>query len=163
MANANPVLKGYPSPAPSCSSKRHFIAGIQTTVYGLDELARRPQSRKAACIWLLHGRLGRQENMQPMAHSVIHAWSRYLDTHDGKDVVGLIAITFDQRNHDSRTVDVSANADWKGGNPGHGVDMFSIYRTSQVSIGHAVALITRRGNSVRSIPANGLCRSFYLS
>jgi len=40
---------------------------------------------------------------------------------------GLIAVAFDQRNHGSREVDKLANEAWRGGNPRHAQDMFSVF------------------------------------
>ena len=41
---------------------------------------------------------------------------------------GLIAVSFDQRNHGTRLVDLLANEAWRQGNPRHAQDMFSIFR-----------------------------------
>ncbi|KAH6674181.1 Alpha/Beta hydrolase protein [Halenospora varia] len=41
--------------------------------------------------------------------------------------VGLIAVSFDQRNHGTREVNAIANEAWRGGNNNHAQDMFSIF------------------------------------
>ncbi len=105
-------------------SKQVFIiAGILTTVYGLDELSSDVQ--EVACLWLLHPRLQTQECMQPIASRAISHWNG-----QRRSTKGLVAVSFDQRNHGSRLVDAAANEAWRSGNPRHAQDMFSIYRTS---------------------------------
>ena len=116
---------------PASVSKEAFsIAGIITTVYGLEELP--SNIREVACLWLLHPRLQTQECMEPIAASTILDWNARL--HDGtasngQASQGLIAVSFDQRNHGSREVDKLSNEAWRSGNPKHAQDMFSIYRT----------------------------------
>ena len=51
---------------------------------------------------------------------------------------GLIAVSFDQRNHGSRKIDELANQDWRSGNERHAQDMFSIYRLFQ---SHRVSVV----------------------
>jgi hypothetical protein len=111
---------------PSVSQKKYPIAGILTTVFGLDELP--SQASEIACLWLLHPRLATQERMTGIAESVIADWNqRIKDGHAGP-VKGLIAVSFDQRNHGTRLVDPLANEAWRQGNPRHAQDMFSIFR-----------------------------------
>ncbi|KKA25753.1 hypothetical protein T310_0231 [Rasamsonia emersonii CBS 393.64] len=123
-------MEGSFTPQPSSlSRKTYHIAGIQTTVFGLDELP--PQSSEVACLWLLHPRLQTQEYMTKIATSVVDDWNKRLK--DGgagarQKVKGLIAVTFDQRNHGTRQVDPLANEAWKQGNPRHAQDMFSIFQ-----------------------------------
>ncbi|KAK8152998.1 Alpha/Beta hydrolase protein [Phyllosticta citrichinensis] len=101
------------------SQSTFTIAGILTTVHGLDQLP--PQPSSVACLWLLHPRHQTKECMAPLASQAIQAWNSRQTTS------GLIAVSFDQRNHGSRKVDGVANEDWRGGNPRHAQDMFSIY------------------------------------
>ncbi|KAK2789178.1 hypothetical protein FQN53_002403 [Emmonsiellopsis sp. PD_33] len=105
------------------SSAARLVAGIQLTVYGLDELS---PSQPAACLWLFHGRLSSQQAMQPVAARCIDAWNSQ-NKHGQAKGKGLIAVSFDQRNHGGRTVDAEANQDWAGGNESHAADMFGIY------------------------------------
>ena len=115
-------------PAP-ISSQTFHIAGINTTVHGLSEL---PQtSTEVAVLWLLHPRLQTQECMAPVAAAMIADWNRRIQ--EGRDGSysgrkGLVAVTFDQRNHGERLVDKVANQAWRSGNERHAQDMFSIYR-----------------------------------
>lgn len=109
------------------SSETHCIAGILTTVYGLSEL--QADIHNVACLWLLHPRLQTQKCMQPIASSTIHHWNERSRTRKNKDgATGLIAVSFDQRNHGSREVDKLANEAWKAGNERHAQDMFTSYR-----------------------------------
>ncbi|CAI7576070.1 unnamed protein product [Penicillium glandicola] len=114
---------GRPIPA-AISQKVYAIAGISVTVFGLEEL--RKEASEVACLWLLHPRLGTQERMFHIANSTITDWNtRNQDTPSTK---GLIAVSFDQRNHGTRLVDPLANESWKKGNPRHAQDMFSIFQ-----------------------------------
>ncbi|PGH10879.1 hypothetical protein AJ79_05239 [Helicocarpus griseus UAMH5409] len=112
---------GYPPPRISKSS--FTVAGIPVTVYGLSDLP--PDVTHVAVLWLLHPRLRSHECMEPIAAYCIHHWNDNCKKDDGPK--GLIAISFDQRNHGSRLVDNRANLAWAQGNKSHAVDMFSIY------------------------------------
>jgi hypothetical protein len=106
----------------SVSKTVYFIAGIRTTVYGLDQLPK--DVSEIACLWLLHPRLATDESMTPIAGRTITAWNN----RRGSQKKGLIAVSFDQRNHGTRKVDPLANEAWRQGNTRHAQDMFSIYR-----------------------------------
>ncbi len=130
MAINNPMEKTYTTTPASVSKKTFSIAGIITTVYGLGELP--SQVEDVACLWLLHPRLQTQACMEPIAASMIIDWNRRLQEAtaiSGQASKGLIAVSFDQRNHGSREVDKLANEAWRSGNAKHAQDMFSIYRT----------------------------------
>jgi dienelactone hydrolase len=62
--------------------------------------------------------------MAPIAASMIHSWNSQKPPNSKQ---GLIAVSFDQRNHGSRQVDKLANDDWRHGNPRHAQDMFGTY------------------------------------
>ncbi len=63
--------------------------------------------------------------MAPIAAEAIHAWNaRVQQDRAGPRPPGLIAASFDQRNHGSRTVDELHNQAWRDGNPRHAQDMF---------------------------------------
>ncbi|KAJ5114614.1 hypothetical protein NUU61_000373 [Penicillium alfredii] len=114
---------GHPKPT-AVSQKVYAIAGIQVTVFGLEEL--RSQTTEVACLWLLHPRLATQERMTGIATSAITDWNgKVQNTPSAK---GLIAVSFDQRNHGTRLVDPLANEAWRQGNPRHAQDMFSIFQ-----------------------------------
>ena len=109
------------------AKKTYVIAGILTTIYGLEELS--PKTSSVTCLWLLHPRLQRQSCMEPVASAAIRTWNQRLrQKKDPSQSHGLIAASFDQRNHGTREVDPLANKAWKAGNPRHAQDMFSIYR-----------------------------------
>ncbi|KAL5043407.1 hypothetical protein BDW71DRAFT_119833 [Aspergillus fruticulosus] len=111
------------------SRKVFSIAGIQTTVFGLDEL--HSQASEIACLWLLHPRLATIERMVPIATAVINDWNKRIQegrAGSSKSIKGLIAVAFDQRNHGTRLVDPLCNESWKKGNPRHAQDMFSIFQ-----------------------------------
>lgn len=114
---------GRPKPA-AVSQKVFAIAGISVTVFGLEELS--SQATGVACLWLLHPRLATQERMTNIAASAITDWNG--KTKGNQSAKGLIAVSFDQRNHGTRMVDPLANEAWRQGNPRHAQDMFSIFR-----------------------------------
>ncbi|KAL8697023.1 MAG: hypothetical protein Q9201_007351 [Fulgogasparrea decipioides] len=126
MSPPNPMtgsMEGsFPNPPLPVSQKTFTIAGILVTVHGLDELS--PEAPKVACLWLLHPRLQTQRCMGPLAAATLNDWNQRKE----KDNVGLVAVTFDQRNHGSRKVDPLSNEAWRFGNERHAQDMFSIYR-----------------------------------
>lgn len=131
MATNNPMEKTYFASPAAVSKKTFTIAGILTTVYGLEELPL--EIKNVTCLWLLHPRLQTQACMEPIADSSITDWNRRLQeskSSQGQASMGLIAVSFDQRNHGTREVDSTANEAWRSGNPKHAQDMFSIYRTS---------------------------------
>lgn len=111
---------------PSVSKRTYPIAGILTTVFGLDELP--SQASDVACLWLLHPRLATQERMTRIAVEAITDWNNRIRDGRTQSVKGLIAVSFDQRNHGTRMVDPLANEAWKQGNARHAQDMFSIFR-----------------------------------
>ncbi|PWY67572.1 hypothetical protein BO70DRAFT_366306 [Aspergillus heteromorphus CBS 117.55] len=130
MADASKELdaSGSSNP-PSLSRKTYPIAGILTSVFGLDELPE--QTSEVACLWLLHQRLSTQERMEKVATAVITDWNtriRENGASSSQPVKGLIAVAFDQRNHGTRLVDPLGNESWKQGNPRHAQDMFSVFQ-----------------------------------
>jgi len=122
MPVADPIEIAMPS---SPISKQTFIiGGIICTVYGLSELP--TQTSSVSCLWLLHPRLGTQQRMEPIARHVISAWNER--HHNSTAPRGLIAVSFDQRNHNSRLVEPLVNETWKHGNARHAQDMFSVFQ-----------------------------------
>ncbi len=116
-------MDGSFSDTPPSVSKQNFtIAGISVDVFGLDDLS--PDVQEVACLWLLHPRLQTQACMRPLAAAILNAWN----DRDESKKFGLLAVTFDQRNHGSREIDAMANEAWRSGNARHAQDMFSIYR-----------------------------------
>lgn len=109
------------SGTPPCSQKTLHIAGISTTVHGLEELPANCES--VSCIWLLHGRLGSMKHMDIPAAQFINGWNKTLENSSGGNKKGLIAVSFDQRNHGSRQLESLPNETWKTGNPRHAQDV----------------------------------------
>ena len=98
------------------------------TVYGLDELAAGVEH--VTCLWLLHGRGDTQDSMAFVAGALLNS----LPAQATGSTKGVIAVTFDQRNHGSRLVDPKANVSWKQGNPTHGIDMFNIFSGTAMDV-----------------------------
>ena len=123
MAETNNPLDPASPDQPTISTQTHTIAGILTHVHGLSEL---PSSTSTvACLWLLHPRLQTAQKMAPIAAAIISAWNaRIRAGRAGSNPTGLIAVSFDQRNHGSRLVDKLHNEAWRQGNPRHAQDMF---------------------------------------
>lgn len=130
MSNAtpNPVAHTFGTPEP-VSAVQYHIAGILVTVHGLDEVA--ASTKDVAVLWLLHPRLQTQACMAPFAATMIRAWNQHQGRGSGsrrsKPPKGLIAVSFDQRNHGTREVSAIANEAWRSGNERHALDMFSCY------------------------------------
>jgi pimeloyl-ACP methyl ester carboxylesterase len=125
MATNNPLEKTYSSSL-TVSSTVYSIAGILTTVYGLQELPLDVQ--EIAVLWLLHPRLQTHASMSPIAAQTVQHWN----SRRGSSRKGLIAVSFDQRNHGSRLIDKLANEAWRQNNPRHAQDMYSIYHGTAV-------------------------------
>lgn len=117
-----------PHPEP-ISSTTHHIAGILTTVYGIAQLP--PSCTTVAVLWLLHPRLQTQACMAPLAAHLISEYCKS-PQHKSRPTKGLIAVSFDQRNHGSREVLPIANEAWRSGNENHAQDMFSCYAGTAV-------------------------------
>jgi len=82
-------------------------------------------------LWLLHPRLQTQSCMEPIAASAINDWNHRLKTAESAGPrIGLVAASFDQRNHGSRKINKVANEAWRSGNASHAQDMLGIYRSS---------------------------------
>ncbi|KAI9881526.1 MAG: hypothetical protein M1830_000089 [Pleopsidium flavum] len=143
MATHNPMEKTYTVPPAFVSRKTFSIAGIITTVYGLGELPSR--IKDVTCLWLLHPRLQTQACMEPIAASTIIDWNRRLQESTAGGVQaspGLIAVSFDQRNHGSREVDKLSNEAWRSGNAKHAQDMFSIYHGTAIDTSHLLTYLS---------------------
>ena len=122
MSAPNPMAGSFTNAPTPMSSKEYIIAGLLVTVYGLEELA--PEAKEVACLWLLHPRLQTQECMSPLAAATLNDWNQRAESRHK----GLLAVSFDQRNHGSREIDPMANQAWRSGNERHAQDMFSIFR-----------------------------------
>jgi pimeloyl-ACP methyl ester carboxylesterase len=77
--------------------------------------------------------------MTPIAGQVISSWNKRIsDGRAGKHPKGLIAVSFDQRNHGTRQVDALHNGSWRESNPRHAQDMFSCYHGTAVDTSHLI-------------------------
>lgn len=115
-----------PSEVPALVSAKTFhIAGILTTVHGLEELS--SQVNTISCLWLLHPRLASRQMMASVAASMINQWNKTIETSSNGLKKGLIAVSFDQRNHGSRGADTLSNEAWNAGNPRHAQDVGCVY------------------------------------
>jgi hypothetical protein len=112
------------SAPPAFSTTVYCITGIKTTVFGLEELPK--DAKEVSCLWLLHPRLSNQERMAPLANQALAEWhSKSKERQGGR---GLIAVSFDQRNHGTRLIESLSNESWRQGNKNHAQDMFGTYR-----------------------------------
>ncbi|KAL2399026.1 hypothetical protein ABEF93_007091 [Exophiala dermatitidis] len=128
--NTGSTAHSIPYPEP-ISAVRHHIAGILVTVFGLNELP--PGTSDIAVLWLLHPRLQTQACMAPFAAHLISEWNKHRSSvNNSNSKKGLIAVSFDQRNHGSRKVSDMANEAWRTGNEHHAPDMFSCYAGTAV-------------------------------
>lgn len=125
--NTGSTEKSIPYPPPT-SRVEHVVAGLKTVTYGLAELP--ATCTEVAVLWLLHPRLQDQECMAPFAAQFVHAWNALPDHKNRKK--GLIAVSFDQRNHGTRLVDPIVNEAWRSGNERHAQDMFSSFHGTAV-------------------------------
>lgn len=65
--------------------------------------------------------------MAPIAASCISDWNKTLENSPvSRTKKGLVAVSFDQRNHGTREVENLSNEAWNLGNPRHAQDMFSV-------------------------------------
>ena len=128
MSTIIPLLYASDKLSKQVSRRDFCVAGIITSVYGLEEL--RSECVSVCCLWLLHPRLQTKEYMKPIAVSAINMWKEVAHDTEMKDDKhsGFIVVAFDQRNHGTRLVDIKANHDWRSGNETHAQDLFSTYR-----------------------------------
>ena len=155
MATLNPMERSYEAAPPSVSKKTFLIAGIVTTVYGLDEIS--PDIENVTCLWLLHPRGQSQACMEVTAFTAITTWNQTIALkRDRGPPLGLIAVSFDQRNHGSREIEKLANEAWKTGNEKHAQDMFSIYRSSPVKPPETIISDLHRGYGLRYLSADNI-------
>jgi pimeloyl-ACP methyl ester carboxylesterase len=139
MAPPNPIEKTFSNKPASVSSSKYLMAGLLTTVYGLEELSTDRQN--VSVLWLHHPRLGQQESMNGIANTMINEWNGRTRNLQTKNTPGLIAVSLDQRNHGSRMVDPIANADWRSGDEQHAQDMFSAYHGTQLDTSQLITYL----------------------
>jgi len=92
--------------------------------------------------------------MAPFAAQFIKTWN----SKSGSTQKGLIAVSFDQRNHGSREVSAIANEAWRSGNEKHAQDMFSCYHGTATDtfqlLDHIEAYIFPEASDTRTITQN---------
>ncbi|KAK0613380.1 hypothetical protein B0T14DRAFT_277931 [Immersiella caudata] len=131
---ASPAEADLP-PRPSISMRTMPMAGLLVDVHGLEELS--PFATRITCLWLHHQRLGNKERMADVAARCVAAWNERSrkSKAKGSPERGLIALTFDQRNHGTRLVSDRGNESWNKGNETHAQDMFGIMAGAVVDQG----------------------------
>jgi pimeloyl-ACP methyl ester carboxylesterase len=133
-STGNPLERTVYADNPPVSSKTFPIAGILTHVLGLAELP--TPCTSVSVLWLLHPRLQQADCMLPLGSLCINTWNRRQQQRGaGASTHGLLAVTFDQRNHGTRLVDAAANGSWRDGNERHAQDMFSVFHGTAVDVG----------------------------
>ncbi|KFY74205.1 hypothetical protein V499_05765 [Pseudogymnoascus sp. VKM F-103] len=137
MASTNNPLSNTTSPSPSSfpPPKSYNIAGITVSILGLSSL---PQNCTSLTIlYLLHPRLQSASTMLPIGTHILTSWAAHQaslpPSHPSKSA-GLLALTFDQRNHGARLVDPVGNDSWRDGNPRHAQDMFGVYNGTATDV-----------------------------
>ncbi|KIV96627.1 hypothetical protein PV10_00466 [Exophiala mesophila] len=173
--NTGSTAKSIPHPEPVSALQIH-VAGILVTVFGLNELPNEKDTDTAidggddsplgvSILWLLHPRLQTQECMAPFAGHLIHEWNTHRKTLPRTNKnrrKGLIAISFDQRNHGTRLVVPLANEAWRSGNERHALDMYSCYAGTAADVsllldyipGYIFATGTGTGGASRVVERN---------
>lgn len=116
-------LKGMFGDTAQVSKSTYTIAGIAVDVFGLEQL--HPSATEISVLWLLHPRLSKRARMEPIAHAAV---SSFHQQQPQQNSTGLIAVSFDQRNHGSRLLSKPANEAWDRGNDTHAQDMFGIFQ-----------------------------------
>lgn len=103
MSTPHPAVMPQPAGSPTAlqldvSVDTHTIAGISVHVYGLEQLPK--NVRNVSCLYLMNPRLCNHHFMTGIAKTA-------LEDHYKSEVAakrGLIAATYDQRNHGEREV-----------------------------------------------------------
>ncbi|KAI0339582.1 alpha/beta-hydrolase [Trametopsis cervina] len=119
----------------SVSKKSMVIAGLPITVYS--ERSWSGKSGPVAVLFFLHGRTGSAKSIEWVAEDTVKEVSQKRKHEKG--AMDLIIVTFDQRNHGERLVDVRANGAWKkGSNPRHAIDMYAIQTGTALDVSYLI-------------------------
>ncbi|KAI9490038.1 hypothetical protein BDB00DRAFT_769568 [Zychaea mexicana] len=113
------------------------VAGLQLTVYGLDEYKAMGMTKPVAVMFALHGRLQNMSKMEEISQALCSLNASNKDRH-------LVVITFDHPNHGSRLVHKLGNFAWKEGrheNPFHAQDMWSMYNESSRTVSALIDVV----------------------
>lgn len=122
--NTGSTAHSIPHPEPISAITVH-IAGLLVTIFGLSELPPPSETTSVSALWLLHPRLQTKACMAPFGAHLISEWNAHRKKKSKQR--GLIAVSFDQRNHGSRLASPIANEAWRSGNERHALDMYSCY------------------------------------
>ncbi|KAG5723862.1 hypothetical protein E4T56_gene9837 [Termitomyces sp. T112] len=109
----------------SLTKQTLVIAGLEVNVYSASSTTI-AERKEVVVLFLLHGRYGRAEEVDPIARSLIE------QTQTSTRARSLLIITFDQRNHGKRLVERKGNEAWSKDktsskhNERHAIDMYAI-------------------------------------
>lgn len=145
-------MRGSVPPAADISVHTYCISGIQVHIYGLDQL--RPLLSPSPCLaslavlHTLHPRLQTHAYMAPI---IRHCLADHYHLPGATPTSGLLAISFDQRNHGTREVSPLANLAFSSPppphplahqpNPTHAMDMLGIYAGTTLDLGLIIDLL----------------------
>ncbi|OJT13891.1 hypothetical protein TRAPUB_9560 [Trametes pubescens] len=117
--------------ASTISKQTLTIAGIVLNIFSQPNAT--TPTDPVAVLFLLHGRLGSAEDVEPVARTILDdVHVRRTAAPEGQKADDLIVVTFDQRNHGTRLVDGLANWHWESdpkaekNNVRHAIDMYAI-------------------------------------
>jgi hypothetical protein len=94
---------------------KFYVSGLETHVYGLDEV-RQSSATSIDVVFLLHGRTCSYRDLEPFALAIL---DKDKAAQLSKIKRGLVVVAFDQRNHGHRKVSELANHSWVEGNQFH--------------------------------------------
>ncbi len=103
----------------STQSTKVCVSGLETHVYGLDEVLT-SQVKSVDVVFVLHGRTQRWQDYEATALAILAKDKVDVPLHMPR---GLLVVSFDQRNHGHRQVSQLANQTWADGNDLHAQDM----------------------------------------
>ncbi|KAI9245901.1 Alpha/Beta hydrolase protein [Phascolomyces articulosus] len=113
------------------------VAGLQLTVYGLDEYRALNITKPVAIMFALHGRLQNMSKMEKISQALCSLNGNNSTRH-------MIVITFDHPNHGSRLTEKLSNYGWEEGkqrNPYHAQDMWTMYNESSKTVSALIDVV----------------------
>jgi len=138
--------------ADEISQHTYCISGIQVHIFGLDQL--RPlltASPPLACLTVLHTLHPRLRDHTSMAPIIRQCLAAHYPPAPSAPTSGLLGISFDQRNHGTRSVSPLANLAFSSPppphpsahepNPAHALDMLGIYAGTALDLGFIIDLL----------------------
>ncbi|OSX59075.1 hypothetical protein POSPLADRAFT_1151946 [Postia placenta MAD-698-R-SB12] len=104
------------------------VGGIAVHVYSTPSAT--DASAPVSVLFFLHGRTGSAQDSEWVAESTL-GWIDEQRKASGKSAEDLLIVTFDQRNHGARVVDLHSNSGWREQPPAkndrHALDMYAIH------------------------------------